>query len=87
MSSIFGSAKAVQEADNVLILQEKKERGAASSRKYVQVRQGDSDLSDGHFDLIIVWRSCYSGDNISKNLKIIHCNNIMTMSTMLLLLK
>ena len=54
MSSIFGSAKAVQEADNVLILQEKKERGAASSRKYVQVRQGDSDLSDGHFDLIII---------------------------------
>ena len=36
MASIFGSAKAVQEADNVLILQDMR-LSAASGRKYVQV--------------------------------------------------
>ena len=36
MASIFGSAKAVQEADNVLILQDMR-LTAASGRKYVQV--------------------------------------------------
>ena len=36
MASIFGSAKAVQEADNVLILQDMR-LTAASGRKYIQV--------------------------------------------------
>ena len=39
MASIFGSAKAVQEADNVLILQDMR-LTAASGRKYIQVPYG-----------------------------------------------
>ena len=40
VSSIFGSAKASQEADNVLILQDKR-LTSIKGRKYVQVRPVD----------------------------------------------
>jgi twinkle protein len=38
-SSIFGGAKASQEADNILILQDKRLTDPSSRRKYIQVRK------------------------------------------------
>jgi twinkle protein len=43
MSSIFGSAKATQEADNVIILQDKR-LTSVRGKKYVQVRSQGSTL-------------------------------------------
>lgn len=37
-SSIFGGAKASQEADNILILQDKRSTDSTNRRKYLQVR-------------------------------------------------